>query len=216
MNTSWSFRVWSVHLLQTWSNETQHPKNVSSAEFKLILKLNIIFLLQARQLLEQEYNSLISMGTERRPDEVWVLIMVKSYKCDWNKTFACPVFTLCLSVRMVLRRSPARPPGGRCLGRKTYGAWPLTPPRPCLLTFVPQPSPRPLLPWERFRAMVSMNSVTSDTEALLSAFAQLQGALEANLNLDDMWKPAHTYLHREHDRNPAKSYAVAWLRGEFW
>lgn len=26
--------------------------------------------LQARQLLEKEYNSLISMGTERRPDEV--------------------------------------------------------------------------------------------------------------------------------------------------
>lgn len=65
------------------------------------------------------------------------------------------LFVHTLSVRMELRRSPARPPGGRCLGRKTSGAWPPTPPRPCLLTSVPQPSPRPPLPWERFRVMVS-------------------------------------------------------------
>ncbi|KAF3699811.1 Protein tyrosine phosphatase receptor type f polypeptide-interacting protein alpha-3 [Channa argus] len=32
---------------------------------------------QARQLLEQEYNTLISMGTERRPDEVGMLISLK-------------------------------------------------------------------------------------------------------------------------------------------
>lgn len=39
-----------------------------------ISKLSITSILQARQLLEQEYNSLISMGTERRPDEVSMLI----------------------------------------------------------------------------------------------------------------------------------------------
>lgn len=41
------------------------------------LKLYITSFLQARQLLEQEYNSLISMGTERRPDEVSMLISWK-------------------------------------------------------------------------------------------------------------------------------------------
>lgn len=49
-------------------------ENASSAESKLISELSITSILQARQLLEQEYNSLISMGTERRPDEVSMLI----------------------------------------------------------------------------------------------------------------------------------------------
>lgn len=43
-----------------------------------------LFHIQARQLLEKEYNSLIAMGTERRPDEVstmghehsWILIIL--------------------------------------------------------------------------------------------------------------------------------------------
>lgn len=75
---------------------------------------------QARQLLEQEYNSLISMATERRPDEVSALMSPVSR----TERVCC----VCVSVRRRLvcrtgrRRSRARPPGGRCSGRRTSGA----------------------------------------------------------------------------------------------
>uniref|UniRef100_A0A671XE64 PTPRF interacting protein alpha 3 n=1 Tax=Sparus aurata TaxID=8175 RepID=A0A671XE64_SPAAU len=48
-------------------------------------QLDITSLSQARQLLEQEYNSLISMGTERRPDEDGTKTFTRSP--SWRKMF---------------------------------------------------------------------------------------------------------------------------------
>ena len=108
--------------------------------------------------------------------------------------------------RMERRRSPARPPGGRCLGRRTSGAWPPTPPRPCLLTSVPQPSPRPPLPWERFRVMVSLTRDLWHPRShvrVCSAHVSPRGASQFRRCV----KTCHSirrYSHEEHDRNRGK------------
>lgn len=47
-----------------------HDKINYCLQIFFIIIQKIAFGLQARQLLEKEYNALISMGTERRPDEV--------------------------------------------------------------------------------------------------------------------------------------------------
>lgn len=110
------------------------------------------------------------------------------------------------SGRMELRHSPARPPGGRCLGRRTSGAWPLTPPRPCLLTSVPQPSPRPPLPWERFRVMVSLTRDLWHPRShvrVCSAHVSPRGASQFRRCV----KTCHSirrYSLEEHDRNRGK------------
>lgn len=123
------------------------------------------------------------------------------------------VHTLCLSSRMELRRSPARPPGGRCLGRKTFGAWPPTPPRPCLLTSVPQPSPRPPLPWERFRVMVSLTRDLWHLRShihICSAPLSPGGASQFRRCVKTCYSIWH-YSHEEHARNQGKR-----LQGQLW
>lgn len=46
------------------------PRVIIASKIPLLSLKKIDLVLQARQLLEKEYNALISMGTERRPDEV--------------------------------------------------------------------------------------------------------------------------------------------------
>uniref|UniRef100_A0AAQ6ABV9 SAM domain-containing protein n=1 Tax=Amphiprion ocellaris TaxID=80972 RepID=A0AAQ6ABV9_AMPOC len=111
---------------------------------------------QARQLLEQEYNSLISMGTERRPDE------------DGTKTF-----TRSPSWRKMFREKDLR-------GVTSDSAETL--PANFRASAISTPS-------------VTLRKVQSDGEseprpltppALIFAFVQPSGPLEALLNLDDV------------------------------
>lgn len=58
----------SFFISQPFSSFLMTRSNIACKFSSLYPK--IAFGLQARQLLEKEYNALISMGTERRPDEV--------------------------------------------------------------------------------------------------------------------------------------------------
>lgn len=63
--------------------------------------------------------------------------------------------SLYFGCRTAPRHSRALHRGVRCSARRTSGASPQTLPRPCLLTSVPLPSPRPPSPSGRSRVMVS-------------------------------------------------------------
>lgn len=159
------------------------PENTSN-ESKLISELHITPLLQARQLLEQEYNSLISMGTERRPDEVSMLNFFK-INADFENKLMCLFYVLQDGTK-TFTRSPS--------WRKMF--------REKDLRGVTSDSAETLPANFRASAIstpsVTLRKVQSDGASdpwpltpLLSY--SLLWVAKARLNLDNVWKPVTPY-----------------------